>query len=70
MKVFWMIFAAACGVLAAVFAYRTDYDNAFIAAAGGVVCWILNYRQQLRARVSSREEFMEEDEELDEEDRS
>jgi hypothetical protein len=57
-------------VLAAVFAYRTDYDNAFIAAAGGVVCWILNYRQQLRARVSSREEFMEEDEELDEEDHS
>ena len=70
MKVFWLIFAAACGVLAAVFAYRADYDNAFIAAAGGVVCWILNYRQQLRARVSSREELMHEDEELDEEDRS
>jgi hypothetical protein len=65
-----MILAAACGVLAAVFLFRADYGNAFIAAAGGAVCWLLNYRQQLRARVSSREEIMQGDEGVDEEDHS
>jgi hypothetical protein len=65
-----MVLAAACGVVAAVFVFRGNYDNAFIAAAGGAVCWILNYRQQLRARVRSREQLMQEDEEVDEEDRS
>jgi len=68
--VFWMILAGAGGVLAVVFVFRGDYDNAFIAAAGGAVCWILNYRQRLRARVRSREEMTQEDEEVDEEDRS
>ena len=56
--------------MAAVFVFRGDYDNAFIAAAAGAVCWILNYRQQVRTRVRSREELMQEDEEVDEEDRS
>ena len=62
-----MILAAGCSVLAAVLVFRKDYDNAFIAAAGGAVCWILNYRQQLRARVRSREQTEEdEQEEVDE----
>jgi hypothetical protein len=69
-KAFWTVLAAACGVVAAFFVFRGDYDNAFIAAVGGAVCWILNYRQQLRARVRSREQLMQEDEEVDEEDRS
>ena len=67
MKAIWMVLAGACGVIAAIFVIRGDYDNAFIAAAGGAVCWIINYRQQLRARLRSR---MQEDEEVDEEDRS
>ena len=70
MKAFWMILAGVCGVLAAVFVFRGNYDNAFIAAAGGAVCWILNYRQQLRARLRNRDEIRHEDEEIDEEDHS
>jgi membrane protein implicated in regulation of membrane protease activity len=69
-KVFWMILAGGCSVVAAVFVFRGDYDNAFIAAAAGAVCSILNYRQQLRTRVRSREELTQGDEEVDEEDRS
>ncbi len=61
-----MIVAAAGGLLAAYFVFRGDYENAFVAAAGGAVCWILSYRQQLRERLE-KEDQQEEDEELDEE---
>jgi hypothetical protein len=63
-----MILAAAGGVTAVVLVFRGDYENAFVAAAGGAVCWILNYRQQLRESLASREEDNQEDE--DEEVRS
>ena len=61
-----MILAAIGGVLAVVFVLRGQYENAFVAAAGGAVCWILNYRMQLKARLASRNED-EENEEIDEE---
>ena len=61
-----MILAAIGGVLAVVFVLRGEYENAFVAAAGGAVCWILNYRMQLKARLASRNED-EENEEIDEE---
>lgn len=70
MKAFWMVLAGAGGVLAAVFLFRGDYDKAFVAAAAGAVCWFLNYRQQLRAKLNSRDEPIEEEEESDEEVRS
>jgi len=69
-KTLWMILAAACGVLALVFVFREDYENAFVAAAGGAVCWFLNYRQHLREKLDSQDDQNEEDEESDEEVRS
>ena len=57
-----MILAGAGGVLAVVFVFRGEYENAFVAAAAGAVCWILNYRQQLRESLASRSEENEEDE--------
>jgi hypothetical protein len=69
-KAILMILAAAGGVLAVVFVFRGDYENAFLAAAGGGVCWILNYRVQLKERLASRNEENEENEESDEEIRS
>lgn len=62
-----MIVAAAGGVLAAFFVFRSDYEKAFVAAAAGAVCWILSYRQQLRETLAKEEEQQQEDEELDEE---
>ncbi|HKG45279.1 MAG TPA: hypothetical protein VKB02_01025 [Pyrinomonadaceae bacterium] len=68
MKTLWIILAAAGGVIAVVLVFRGDYDKAFVAAAAGAVCWILNYRQQLRETLDSRDEESQEDE--DEEIRS
>jgi hypothetical protein len=65
-----MILAVACGVLALVFVFGEDYENAFVAAAGGAVCWFLNYRQQLRERLDTEDDQNQEDEEPDEEVRS
>jgi hypothetical protein len=62
-----MILAATGGVLAVVFVFRGDYEKAFVAAASGAVCWFLNYRVQLKARLASRNEENEENEEPDEE---
>lgn len=56
MKVFWLIAAAVCGVVALYFAYRGNYDNAFFAAALGGVAWILNYRAQLKQKLKDDEE--------------
>ena len=67
MKTFWIILAAVGGVLAAVFVFRGDFEKAFVAAAGGAVCWFLNYRVQLKERLASRNEENDEDEEPDEE---
>ena len=70
MKTIFMILAAAGGVLAAVFVFQGDFEKAFVAAAGGAGCWILNYRVQLKERLTSRNEEYEDDEESDEEIRS
>lgn len=67
MKVVWMILAGACGVSAVYFVVRENYENAFVAAAAGAVCWLLNYRQQLREWVRKDDEQKEEDEQPDEE---
>lgn len=63
-----MILAVAGGVSSLFFVVHGDYETAFVAAAGGAVCWILNYRQQLREKLPpDDEEVIEEDEEADEE---
>jgi hypothetical protein len=61
-KALWIILAGVGGVVALVFVFRGDYENAFVAAAAGAVCWVLNYRWQLRASLASREEQDQEDE--------
>jgi hypothetical protein len=65
-----MILSAAGGILAVVFVFRGDFEKAFVAAAAGAVCWFLNYRVQLKERLTSRNEENEENEESDEEIRS
>ena len=58
--------AAVGGLLAVFFVFREDFDKAFVAAAGGAVCWILNYRQQLREKMPKEEDEYQEDEAPDE----
>jgi hypothetical protein len=67
MKAVWMILAGAGGLLAVYFVVQENYEKAFVAAAAGAVCWVLNYRQQLRASMPADEEQNEEDEDSDEE---
>ena len=62
MKTLWMILAGVGGVLAVVFVFRGDYDKAFVAAAAGAVCWILNYRWYLRESLPADEEDQEDEE--------
>jgi hypothetical protein len=61
-KTLWLILAGVGVVTAAVFVFRGDYEKAFVAAAAGAVCWILNYRWQLRESLAGEEEQDQEDE--------
>lgn len=67
MKALWMILAGAGGLLAVYFVIQADYEKAFVAAAAGAVCWLLNYRQRLRESLRNDDEQNEEDEDSDEE---
>ena len=58
--------AAVGGIVAVFLVIQENYGKAFVAAAGGAVCWFLSYRQQLRATLPGEEE-QQEDEESDEE---
>jgi hypothetical protein len=58
--------ASACAVAAIVLTLRHDFDKAFIVAAVGAVAWFLNYRVQVRERLTlqdAREEELRSDEE-------
>ena len=61
MKTFWLIAAAVCGVVALYFAYRGNYDNAFVAAALGGVSWMLSYRAQLKQKLKDDDDDDEEE---------
>lgn len=52
-KLFWMILAGVCIVVAAVFLLRRDLNTAFVIAALGLVAWFLNYRAQMKAIVAA-----------------
>jgi len=60
--------AAVGGLLAVFFVFREDFDKAFIAAAGGAVCWFLNYRQQIREKLPKEEDDQELEDEAPDED--
>ncbi len=49
--------------MALFFAFQEDYEKAFVAAAGGAVCWFLHYRQQLRESLTAREKSENEESE-------
>ena len=61
-----MVLAGVGGMVAVYFVFQGDYENAFVAAALGGVCWFLNYRVHLRDALA-REDEQDEDEESDEE---
>jgi hypothetical protein len=63
-----MITAAVGGLLAAFFVLREDFDKAFVAAAGGAVCWFLNYRQQIREKLPKEDDDQELEDEAPDED--
>jgi hypothetical protein len=65
-----MILAGACGLLAVYFVLNENYENAFVAAAAGAVCWFLSYRQKIRESLPKEDDEEEEVEEPDEEIRS
>jgi hypothetical protein len=65
-----MIVAGACGLLAVYFLLKENYENAFVAAAAGAVCWFLSYRQKIRESLPKEDDEEEEVEEPDEEIRS
>ena len=53
MKLFWIIVACACIIVAAFMVLRGRLEAAFVVAALGVVAWFLNYRAQLKEVISS-----------------
>ena len=65
MKLFWMIVAAVCIVVAAFFLLRRDLNTAFVIAVLGLVAWFLNYRAQMKAIIVAAD--AEGDDEADEE---
>jgi hypothetical protein len=48
MKIFWMILAGVCIIVAAVFLLRREFNTAFVVAVLGMVAWFLNYRAQMK----------------------
>jgi hypothetical protein len=67
MKVYWIIAAGACGLIALYFAVQQEYDRAFIIAAIGSVIWFLGYRSQMKNLIAK--EASEENVESDEDER-
>jgi cell division protein FtsW (lipid II flippase) len=71
MKLFWLIVAGVCIVVAGFFLLRRDLSTAFVVAALGLVAWFLNYRAQMKeviaaadledARANQEESFEEQD---------
>jgi hypothetical protein len=62
-KLFWLIVAGVCIVVAAYFLWRRDFDTAFVIAALGAVAWFLNYRAQLK-EITTAADALENDEEI------
>ena len=52
-KLFWIIVAGICIVVAVFMVIRGRLDAAFLIAAVGVVAWFLNYRAQMSEVVAA-----------------
>ena len=64
MKLFWLIVAGGCVVVAAVFLLQGDFDRAFVVAAVGMVAWFINYRMQVREKLTATDAAQEENVEV------
>lgn len=53
MKLFWIIIACVCVIVAAFMVLRGRLDAAFVIAALGAVAWFLNYRAQLTEVIAA-----------------
>ena len=53
MKLFWIIVACACIIVAAFMVLMGRLEAAFVVAALGVVAWFLNYRTQLTEVIAA-----------------
>jgi hypothetical protein len=62
-KLFWLILAGACVVVAGVFLLQGDFDRAFVVAAIGMVAWFLNYRAQIKEKLAENDFVQEENNE-------
>lgn len=52
-KLFWIIVACACIIVAAFMVIRGRLEAAFVIAALGVVAWFLNYRAQMTEVIAA-----------------
>ena len=55
MKTLWLAIASVCMLAALILIIQLRFEAAFVVAAVGAVAWFLNYRQQVRARLTERE---------------
>lgn len=60
MKLFWLIVAGGCVAVAGVFLLRGDFDRAFVVAAVGMLAWFLNYRMQVKEKLTAMDAVEEE----------
>ena len=61
----WIIISGLCLVAAALFAWRSNLDAAFVTATLGCVAWFLSLRQRLRRTIIAAEESAMEEEQSD-----
>jgi hypothetical protein len=52
-KIFWIIVACVCIIVAVFMVVRGRLDAAFVIAALGVIAWFLNYRAQMSEVVAA-----------------
>jgi hypothetical protein len=52
-KLFWIIVACVCIIVAVFMVVRGRLDAAFVIAALGVIAWFLNYRAQMSEVVAA-----------------
>lgn len=55
MKSLWVAIAIVCTLVAIVLIIQLKFEGAFVVATVGAVALFLNYRQQLKARLTERE---------------
>jgi len=53
-KLFWLIAAGTCIVIAAVLMLMGKFDSAFVVAVLGIVSWFLNYRTQVSRQLEEQ----------------